>query len=201
MTEDLRSPAEIRELASDLVSDPAVQDALPLPDEDLDPEIAQWILDLIELLGEIGAFKLMLIIIGVVLFAFFVLWVRGRILDRRAALRPVAAAAPKVTVSAKPLADARALAVEGEYANAIHHLLLQTIEELRRQTKFEDRKSWTSREVLERSKLPPEARRIFERIVLAVEEHYFGTRIATSSDFERCAEAFEEFRRATGGSA
>lgn len=108
---------------------------------------------------------------------------------------------PPAGLSAAPLGDAEALAARGEYAEAIHVLLLRTLDELRRRidTSFAD--SLTSREIVTSLKMPRAARVALADLVTAVELTYFGGRRPARDQYVRCREHFERFAAAYAGGA
>lgn len=90
-----------------------------------------------------------------------------------------------------PVAGAEALARDGRFAEAIHSLLLETLAALSRAAKLTP--SLTSREVLEKTQLPPRARDALFGLVRAVEVSRFGGREAGLEDYRASLERFEAF--------
>ena len=99
------------------------------------------------------------------------------------------------------LAAADRLSREGNFVEAMHVLLLHSVEEIRRQLgeKFAD--SLTSREILRIARLTAAARAALREIVAAVERTYFGTYPATAGDYAACRQNFATLQQALHGAA
>ena len=95
-----------------------------------------------------------------------------------------------------PLKQAEGLAEQGLYAEATHALLLWTLQELRRLLGRPLAPSLTSREILERVALPPNARGALSDLVSAVEVSYFGDQPLGQIDYQRCLASFRHFEDA-----
>lgn len=93
--------------------------------------------------------------------------------------------------------EADALAAAGRFAEAVHALLLRTIEALGRHMPVP--RALTSREIEARAGLPDAARSAFGDLVRAVEITRFGGRPADADDYARCVACFERIRAALGG--
>ncbi|MCC8109617.1 MAG: DUF4129 domain-containing protein, partial [Planctomycetes bacterium] len=87
--------------------------------------------------------------------------------------------------------EAAAHADGGAYAEAMHTLLLRSVEELRRRLRVPLARSLTSREILYRIDLGPVAREAFRSLVDRVEVTYFGGREPSREDYEQCRESFD----------
>jgi hypothetical protein len=96
----------------------------------------------------------------------------------------------------KPLGDADELARRGEFAEAIHTLLLRTLQELVRSAAVRVTPSMTSREILTRVPLLADAREAFAGLITAVEITHFGDEPANAVDYQRCREQFHVFATA-----
>lgn len=106
---------------------------------------------------------------------------------------------PKVVTA--PRADAEALAAQGRYAEAIHTLLLQTLQRLIDNARVSVPDSLTSREILDRVPLPDPAFAALGDLVGAVEVSHFGPDVPGQSDYARCRARFDVFAQAyTAGS-
>ncbi len=90
-----------------------------------------------------------------------------------------------------PIASAEALAAEGRFAEAIHALLLETLQALSRAARLAP--SLTSREIVEHVPLPDRARSALEGLVLAVEVSRFGGAPAAEPDYRTCLSRFHAF--------
>jgi hypothetical protein len=95
-----------------------------------------------------------------------------------------------------PLADAEVLAAQGRYAEAIHTLLLQTLERLIEKGNVSVPESLTSREILARVPLPTSAFAALGDLVGAVEVSHFGPEVPGQVDYERCRDHFHVFAQA-----
>jgi hypothetical protein len=100
------------------------------------------------------------------------------------------AAADARAVIERPLGDAEALARRGAFGEAIHVLLLRTLQELARGLPTARAPSLTSREILARVDVSPDARAALHGLVLAVELSHFGKEHPGEDDYRRCLEHF-----------
>jgi hypothetical protein len=105
-------------------------------------------------------------------------------------------AAATAAIIARPLGDADELARRGEFAEAIHTLLLRTLEELVRSAAVRVERSHTSREILARVPLLADAREALSGLITAVELTHFGDEPANAADYERCRQQFHRFATA-----
>jgi hypothetical protein len=113
--------------------------------------------------------------------------------DAAAGARLAAAAA---AILDRPLGDADELARRGEFAEAIHTLLLRTLHELARTAAVRILPAMTSREVLARVPLLAGARDALSGLITAVELTHFGDEPAGAADYERCRQQFHVFASA-----
>lgn len=176
------SPSELRARAEAVLAADAYQSALP---KDLAPPRA---LDLplgpLELL-----LRLLLWTALAVMVVLAVSWLVRR-LTRGGRDVEVGEAVPAAPV-AIPIASAQALAAEGRWADAIHALLLETLEALSRAARLAP--SLTSREIVERITLPARARDALAGLVVAVEVSRFGGADAAEADYRDCLARFHAF--------
>jgi hypothetical protein len=93
----------------------------------------------------------------------------------------------------RPLADADELARRGELAEAIHTLLLRTLQELARTAAVALAPAMTSREILARVPLLADVRSALAGLITAVELTHFGDEPASAADYERCRGQFHVF--------
>lgn len=98
----------------------------------------------------------------------------------REELKDARASAEELLVSADRLAH------DGRADEAVHLLLLSTIEHLSRQSGGVQRPSSTSRELLEQLPLGPPERRAFRDLVLVVEASLFGGRAVSQKTYSGC---------------
>jgi len=96
----------------------------------------------------------------------------------------------------RPLGDADELARRGEYAEAIHTLLLRTLQELVKSAAVRVAPAMTSREILSRVPLLADARDALAGLITAVEITHFGDEPANAADYERCRQQFHVFATA-----
>jgi hypothetical protein len=83
------------------------------------------------------------------------------------------------------------LAQSGNFAEAMHVLLLQSLAELRRKLDVSFASSMTSREILGHVAISREGRSVFADIVRRVEISYFGTHHPGESDYAACRQSYE----------
>jgi uncharacterized protein DUF4129 len=124
-----------------------------------------------------------------VLVVLAVVWLARRLAPagRDVEVGDAAPAAP----AAIPIESAEALAAEGRWAEAIHALLLETLEALSRAARLAP--SLTSREIVERVPLPAPARDALGGLVAAVEISRFGGAEAGEPDYRACLSRFRAF--------
>ena len=96
----------------------------------------------------------------------------------------------------RPLGDADELARRGDYAEAIHTLLLRTLQELVKSAAVRVAPAMTSREILARVPLLADAREALAGLITAVEITHFGDEPANAADYERCRQQFHVFATA-----
>jgi len=99
----------------------------------------------------------------------------------------------------RPLGDADELARRGEFAEAIHTLLLRTLQELARTAAVRIAPAMTSREVLARVPLLADTRTALAGLITAVELTHFGDDPANADDYARCRQQFHVFAQAFRG--
>ncbi len=86
--------------------------------------------------------------------------------------------------------ESDALAERGDYAAAMHVLLLNSVDEMRRRLDIAIARSLTSREILARSGLEEDARACLGDIIHRVEISWFGTHLPGRDDYARCRASF-----------
>lgn len=84
------------------------------------------------------------------------------------------------------------LAAMGDYAEAMHALLLQSLDEMRRRLGVPISISLTSREILDRIRLEPRAHDALADIVDCVEISYFGSHAPGADEYASCRRSFTE---------
>ena len=105
-------------------------------------------------------------------------------------------AAATAAIIDKPLGDADDLAARGEFAEAIHTLLLRTLHELARNAAVRVERSHTSREILRRVPLATDAKEALSMLITYVELTHFGDDPANAADYAKCREQFNRFATA-----
>jgi hypothetical protein len=140
-------------------------------------------------------------VVGALLLAWIAREISAR--GRRVALAAAAASAtaPDASILRAPLEAAEALAARGLWAEAIHALLLRTLETLVEATRTTLPPALTSREILRRVPLRDAARDALGDLVLAVEVSRFGDAHPGRDDYERCLDRFRDFAAAYGSAA
>lgn len=124
------------------------------------------------------------------------IWRLPRWRRRRVALS-VEAADEDWTPDAVParawLEQADALAGQGRYAEAVHHLLLRSVEDMARRRPQIVRPALTSRDLARADGIPAAPRRLFAEIAQAVERSLFGGRPIDADEWGRCRHAYADF--------
>lgn len=91
----------------------------------------------------------------------------------------------------KAQAEADDLARSGSFAEAMHTLLLQSVNELRRRLDISIAASLTSREILYRVSLPATGKTAFAEVIGWVEISYFGFHEPSQEDYIACRKSYE----------
>jgi hypothetical protein len=116
---------------------------------------------------------------------------------------PVAASTVQVAADrpADALATADDLSRAGNFAEAMHVLLLYSVGEIRRRIGQRFADSLTSREILRAARLDSAGRAALREIVAAVERTYFGAYPAAAADYAACRRQFETLQQGLRGGA
>ncbi len=101
--------------------------------------------------------------------------------------------APEAAPARRWLDEADALAAEGRFAEAIHHLLFRSVEDLARRRPDVVRPALTSRELAAAGAIPAAARCIFAGIAALVERSFFGGRPVGEQDWSTARTAYSDF--------
>jgi hypothetical protein len=91
------------------------------------------------------------------------------------------------------LDEADALARDGHFAEAIHHLLFRSIEHIFGRRPALARPALTSRELAASDVIPARARALFSHIALMVERSLFGGRAVSQQDWSEARKAYSDF--------
>jgi hypothetical protein len=101
--------------------------------------------------------------------------------------------APEEAGARSWLEEADALARQGRFAEAIHHLLFRSIEDISRRRPALVRPALTSRELAASQGIPGRARDLFSGIARLVERSLFGGRAVNEGDWMQAREAYSSF--------
>jgi hypothetical protein len=94
------------------------------------------------------------------------------------------------------LQEADALAAKGEFAEAAHHLLLRSVDDLSSRRPQVVRPALTSRDLASAQGIPGTARALFAHIAAVVERSLFGGRPVNADDWVACRAAYADFAQA-----
>jgi hypothetical protein len=94
------------------------------------------------------------------------------------------------------LQEADALAAKGEFAEAAHHLLLRSVDDLSSRRPQVVRPALTSRDLASAQGIPGAARQLFAHIAAVVERSLFGGRPVSADDWTACRAAYADFAQA-----
>lgn len=120
-------------------------------------------------------------------------WRLPRRRTRAAAVEPEPEWAPEAAQTRGWLQEADALAAQGRYAEAAHHLLFRSIEDLARRRPQLVRPALTSRELAAAPAVPGAARGLFASIAELVERSLFGGRPVGPEDWRDARAAYADF--------
>lgn len=203
-----------------LKADPTVQFTLqraPMP-----PKPPEWLLQLFKGLGQIlkpiarffqwidGFFphwpfariflwSLLAVVVALILWGVYQRFrygewrLPGRRRWRSTAVVEEEAWAPDAAPAREWLREADAMAAAGRYAEAVHHLLFRSIEDIARRRPRLVRPALTSRELSASEALPPSARDLFAGIARLVERSLFGGRAVDAGDWAGARAAYADF--------
>lgn len=179
-----------------MMHDGAVQFELPVFKQ---PELPSWLRPVLEWLAHSGPVVKFLFWAGLVIIVLLVLraiygWLAPVIhawMGRTPAPTDAESWAPDAAPARALLAEADALAVTGAFAEAAHLLLLRSVEQIEARYPGRLRPSWTSRDILRFSILPPQAQRAFGFIAATVETSIFGQRPVDAAAWSACRSAYE----------
>lgn len=159
-----------------------------------------WLQPLLEFLQAMGPLFKIVFWLGLAAIVLAILWFIGRELIRIRlpertdklnirddAWRPAPAAALAL------LSDADALAAEGRFDEAVHLLLLRSINDIDGRLPNTVRPALTARDIAGLGRLPPAARPAFDQITRVVEGSLFGGRPVDSATWTDCRQAYEAF--------
>jgi len=164
------------------------------------PPPPNWLRPLLDLLEAMGPVFIILFWAGLAAIVLAILWfiarevIRIRLPAKTDKLvleddgwRPARAAALAL------LSDADALAAQGRFDEAVHLLLLRSINDIDGRLPNTVRPALTARDIEELSRLPAAARPAFVRIARVVESSLFGGRSVDQVAWADCRQAYEAF--------
>jgi hypothetical protein len=165
-------------------------------------EPPQWAKALADFIAEISPALSYLFWIGLAilaaLFAYFIITeIMGVRFFQPKRTTEIAPPQPKWQPDAREaqnlLAAADALAAEGQYEEAVHLILLRSIEDIDRHRPLVVRPALTTRDIAAIEALPDRARPAFMRIAAAVERSLFAGGRVDGIEFGQCREAYAAF--------
>lgn len=118
-------------------------------------------------------------------------WTAKRNKEELLAVPPAWRPSPELAIVL--LQDVDALAARGFFAEAVHLLLLRSIQHIEEQRPNLVKPALTSREIGVLDQLPVESRATFAGIAHVVERGLFAARAVGESEFARCRDAYEKF--------
>jgi hypothetical protein len=145
--------------------------------------------------------RIVFIVLAVAVAVLILAWVIQTLLQKMAGGRRGAASEDEVAggeaepVRELDVEDANRLAAEGRFGEAIHALLLATIQHFAARARMEIQPSRTSRELVRLLPLTGDSRPRFNELVMAVERTLFGGEPAGAEDFQRSLERFRSLVR------
>ena len=95
--------------------------------------------------------------------------------------------------------EADELARQGRFVEAMHVLLLQGLNEMRKRLDLRFADSLTSREIVRQADVPSNARTALRDIIGWVERAYFGRYLANANDYSACRQSFTALGQALQG--
>ncbi len=148
-----------------------------------------------------GVFRLLMWAVIIAGAVMIVLWAvselaRGGVTEAEVAADATVSAEPDLAVIERPLGDADEWARRGNFGEAIHTLLLRTLQELVRSSAVRVAPAQTSREILARVPLLADAREALAGLITAVELTHFRGAVATLDDYQHCRAQFDRFATA-----
>jgi hypothetical protein len=155
-----------------------------------------WLRGLFEFLSALGPVFKIIFWLGLAAIVLAIAWYVLRELIRirlpGKGIKPAVPAAewrPAPAAALSLLSDADALAAEGRFAEAVHLLLLRSINDIDGRLPNTVRPALTARDIADLSRLPAAARPAFKRIARVVEASLFGGQPVDRETFSDCREA------------
>jgi hypothetical protein len=159
-----------------------------------------WLQPLADFLQAMEPLFTIIFWIGLAAIVLSILWFIGRELIR---IRPPGKTdrldirddgwRPAPAAALALLSEADALAAEGRFAEAVHLLLLRSINDIDGRLPNTVRPALTARDIAGLGRLPAAARPAFDKIARVVESSLFGGRPVDRAAFVDCRAAYEAF--------
>lgn len=161
----------------------------------------KWQLDFSEYVRAMAPFMRVVFWVVIALAVAGIAYLIGREIVRRGLLKRDAAPQEAEEIQWRPapelarnlLVEADALAAESRYGDAVHLILLRSIQHIDERKPEIVKPALTSREIGALDQLPAVARATFQGIARVVERALFAGRAVSYSDFKECREAYERF--------
>lgn len=118
---------------------------------------------------------------------------RGRALPGDFGEQPEDDVLPEAAAARSWLEEADTLAAQGHYGEAVHHLLIRSIEDIGRRRPQMLRPSLTSRDIAAAEAIPAGPRALFARIAGVVEASLFGGQPVGADQWSSCRAAYSDF--------
>lgn len=178
-------------------AEPALQFDLPAFKPPATPAWLRWLIEHLGWAGFVGKaiFWIAVAMAGVAIVTLAVRLAR-RILVRRGRRRPEDAPVswrPEAQAARALLAEADAMAAEGDYGAAARLLLHRSLEDVGRHRPALVHPSATTREIGGAGAFPDAARAAFSPIAAAVERSLFGGRVLLRAEWEEARAAYRRF--------
>lgn len=165
------------------------------------PTPPQWLIDLGKFLTHYWAvirilgWIVLIAVVGLLLYALVREILRRDWFQREDQAAQTAAPEwrPAADAARNLLRDADSLAALGKYGDAVHLLLLRSIEHIDVHRPDLVRPAFTSREIGALGQLPDAARATFMGIARIVERALFAGRQVDAAEFAQCRQAYEQF--------
>lgn len=167
------------------------------------PVTPQWLLDLADFIRKVWPVARWAVLAALVVGVFWLVYLIGREIARRSGYwtpKETPAVAPSMPewrpapeLARNLLRDADALAAQGHYGEAVHLLLLRSIEHIDENKPDLVRPALTSREIGRLDQLPGAARTAFGAMARVVERALFAGRDVGRDDFAQCRTEYERF--------
>ncbi len=185
----------------ELVADTAIQFALPAFEPPKTPAWLEALANLLAALGPVMPFIFWGALALGILFLLYLIVPRLTGFEwpwRRKATTIEDDWRPEESAARQLLAEAEALAAQGNYSEAAHLLLFRSIEDIDRRRPKLVRPALTSRDIASDEAIPERPKSAFATIVAYVESSLFGGRALGSAEWQDCRANYEQFAFAEG---